>query len=335
MKLFLGVDGGQTSTRMVLGDGQGMLLAQAKGGPSNHTEEPGGPERLKAVTQSMLKELLHAAGYAAAENVTFVAACFGMTGELEIKRRVIAPLLTARHLSIVHDSVSALDGATAGEPGIIIIAGTGSVARGRNRQGRELCMGGWGHAFGDEGSAYWIGREVVRAVLAEFDQMGDKTRLTPMLHDRLGIQSPHELIRRYYSGAFSRDQLAGLAPWADEAAEAGDAIAQTILKRAGLELSRLANALLQKLSAGTPPVGSRLSPAPRVYYSGGAFNSATILSSFTNGVRTSFPACLINPPQLLPVLGSLLRAYRADNANVGDALRAWPTQFNSLARQGE
>lgn len=331
MKFFLGVDGGQTSTRMVLGDERGVILAQATGGPSNHTEEPGGAARLKAVTQSTLKKLLEAAGHAPSHALEFVAACFGMTGELEIKRRVLTPLLETAHLSIVHDSVNALEGATAGKPGVIVIGGTGSVARGRNIEGCELSVGGWGHAFGDEGSAYWIGREAVRAVLAEFDQMGEKTQLTPMLRERLGIQSPYELIRRYYSAAFSRDKLAGLAPWVDEAAELKDDIAEGILRRAGLELGRLATVLLEKLFTQASGAGSRSVVAGAlVSYSGGAFNSSRVLSSFVECLKSRYPACPIQPPQLPPVLGSLLLAYRAAAIKVGSHRETWPEQLRRL-----
>ncbi len=331
MKLFLGVDGGQSSTRMVLGDERGVLLAHAKGGPSNHTEEPGGPERLRAVLQAMLKEILGGVGRGGQDRLSWAAACFGMTGELAIKRQVIAPLIPAAELNVVHDSVIALEGATAGSAGIIVMAGTGSVARGRNGEGAEFCVGGWGHAFGDEGSAYWIGRESVRAVLAEWDQMGERTRLTSMLRDRLRIQSPHELIRRYYAGAFSREQLAGLAVWANEAAEAGDKVAQNIMSRAGLELGRLANALAPRLLGEAADRGSRLMAGPQVYYSGGVFNSSAVLTSFTERVRAVYPACQVSPPQLPPVLGALLLAYQASRTAVDDVLKTWPMQLKNLS----
>lgn len=331
MKLFLGVDGGQSSTRMVLADEHGAIWAHTKGGPSNHTEEPGGPERLQTVLQAMLKEVLGTAGQQAQGPLSLAGACFGMTGEVEIKRRVIASLIPIADLVVVHDSVIALEGATAGSAGIIVMAGTGSVARGRNKEGVEICIGGWGHAFGDEGSAYWIGREVVRSVLEEWDQTGETTRLTPMLQDRLAIQSPHELIRRYYAGTFSREQLAGLAVWADEASEAGDRVAQSIMRRAGLELGRLANALAQRLFGGPEAAPSRVISGLSVYHSGGAFRSKTVLTSFTECIRSAYPHCPISPPQFPPVLGALLLAYRASSTRVGDVAKTWATQLTNLS----
>ena len=193
MELFLGVDGGQTTTKMVVGDELGIIRGCATGGPSDHTEEPGGRERLGEVTRTTLRQVLEGINPPCPEPFEFVSACFGMTGETEIKEQVLQRIVPTRHLSVVHDSVNALVGATGGEPGVIVIAGTGSVLRGINAEGRELLVGGWGHLFGDEGSAYAIGREAVRVALAEFDQIGSPSKLTPLLFERLGVRSAYEL----------------------------------------------------------------------------------------------------------------------------------------------
>jgi hypothetical protein len=98
-----------------------------------------------------------------------------------------------------------------------------------------------------KGAAYQIGRAAVRAVAAEFDGFGQKTQLTPVLFGRLGVNSPHELMAKYYSGQWSRDHLAGLAGWVHEAAEGGDLVAQTVLREAGRELAELALAVISLL----------------------------------------------------------------------------------------
>lgn len=168
----------------------------------------------------------------------------------------------AGQLCVVHDSVNALEGATAGQTGLIVIAGTGSVvSRGRNSQGRDLRVGGWGHLFGDEGSAYWIGREAVRALLGAFDQTGEAKQLTPMFFKRLHVSSAYELKDMYYSGCFTRDHLAGLSIWVNEAAEAGDFVVRHILCSAGEELARLALAILSLLFAPADPSGGPLLPS--------------------------------------------------------------------------
>ncbi len=318
MKLFLGVDGGQTATRTVVGDEQGRIVAHSSGGPSNHTEEPGGPERLERVILSTIREALTSIHVPDPARHKFAAACFGMTGETDIKTRILKQIVHTERLSVVHDSVNALAGATAGQPGIIVIAGTGSVARGINAEGEEARVGGWGHQFGDEGSAYWIGREAVRATLAQHDRTGPKTILAPMLFDRLSVSSAYDLMARYYSGEFSRDHLAGLSSWVNEAAESGDAVARGILQKAGMDLAQFALQIVSLLFSRKSGARQRTQDTAGllVCYTGGVFGSEHVLSSFTENVRRGYPEARVRPALLLPVFGSLLLAYRAAGISI-------------------
>src|SRR3989442_14722815 len=147
MPVFLGVDGGQSTTKAVLADEHTNILAQATGGPSDHTEEPCGRERFEQVIQTLIRSVLTSAKAPLTENEEFAAACFGMTGETEIKRQILERIVKAQHLSVVHDSVNALMGATAGEAGVIVIARTGSAARGVDFRGKHVRVGGWGDVF--------------------------------------------------------------------------------------------------------------------------------------------------------------------------------------------
>jgi N-acetylglucosamine kinase-like BadF-type ATPase len=312
MKLFLGVDGGQTATQTVVADEQGRIVAQASGGPSNHTEEPGGPERLERVVLSTIREALESVHVSKPDEYEFAAACFGMTGETDIKTAILKRIVHSKRLSVVHDSVNALAGATAGRPGIIVIAGTGSVARGINAAGEEARVGGWGHMFGDEGSAYWIGREAVRATLAEHDRMAPRTILTPMLFERLSVTSPYQLTEKYYAGTLSRDHLAGLSVWVDEAASQGDKIAQQILQHAGRDLAQFAQAVIALVFPRNADKSVKPSELEfTVCHAGGAFQSEFVLSSFTECLAAADSCAQVRPAALAPVLGSLLLAYRS------------------------
>lgn len=312
MKLFLGVDGGQTATQTVMADENGNLLARSSGGPSNHTEEPGGPERLERVVLATIREALATMHISNPEEHTFTSACFGMTGETAIKTRILERIVRTEHLSVVHDSVNALAGATAGQPGIIVIGGTGSVARGINTQGKEARVGGWTHLFGDEGSAYWIGRAAVRATLAEYDRMGPKTVLTPMLFEPLAVTSPYQLIEKYYAGSLTRDHLAGLSVQVDEAAQQGDKMAQEILREAARELAQYARAVIALIFPHSDDPSHRTSEQKfLVCYAGGVFKSEILLKGFIDSVTRSDRRAEVRPALLPPVLGSLLLAYRA------------------------
>jgi len=326
MSLFLAVDGGQTATRVVLADGSGQILAQAAGGPSNHTEEPGGPERLEQVVSDTVNRALADVGRGSIAEQEFEAACFGMTGETTIKQRVLERLVSTRRLLVVHDSVNALMGATAGKPGLIVIAGTGSVARGMDGQGKEVRVGGWGHLFGDEGSAYWIGRAAIRAAAGELDGFGEPTRLTPLLLAELDVPSAYALMEKYYSGEWSHDHMAGLALWVSRAAGEGDCVAQAILRDAGTELAKFALAVISVLfgSAGIAAGQGAWANGPLVSYVGGVFENEFVLADFKESVRTAYGNVRIEPPFLSPVLGSLLLAYRSAGVEVPDWTRLGP-----------
>jgi len=311
MKTFLGVDGGQTATQTVVADEEGTILARSRGGPSNHTEEPGGPERLERVVLQTIREALATIQIDYADQHAFSAACFGMTGETDIKTRILKRIVNTERLMVVHDSVNALAGATAGRPGIIVIAGTGSVARGTNARGEEARCGGWGHRFGDEGSAYWIGREAVRATLAEYDRMAAETILTPMLFERLGVNSPYQLTEKYYAGSLSREHLAGLSLWVDEAARQGDKVSQEILYHAGRDLAHLVQAVSNLVFPHVEdPAEINVTQKFLVCYAGGAFQSSFVTTSFSNSVSEADRRAEVRPALLPPVLGSLLLAYR-------------------------
>src|SRR5207302_4816203 len=115
------------------------------------------------------------------ETVAFEAACFGMSGGPDDKREILAGILRTPNLIVTNDAVIALAGATASGQGIIAIAGTGSIAFGRNASGRTARAGGWGYIFGDEGSGFDIVRQALRAALRMEEGWGPATRLREVL----------------------------------------------------------------------------------------------------------------------------------------------------------
>ena len=132
MRLFLGVDGGQSATTALIGDEAGRVLGAGRGGPCNHAGAAEGRRRLVlAVGDSVAAAC--AQGNLDARAVGFAVACLGMSGGPEDKRAILQQILPAEVVVVTDDAVIALAGATAGEPGIVTIAGTGSISFGRNR----------------------------------------------------------------------------------------------------------------------------------------------------------------------------------------------------------
>ncbi|NDD65978.1 MAG: ATPase, partial [Acidobacteria bacterium] len=129
LKLYLGIDGGQSHTTALIADGRGRLLGRGGAGPSNHTREPGGRERLIGAVRGSVGEAAREAGLSG-DNPRFVSAHLALTGEPDEKIAIVHEILRAEHLVVGHDAPGALAGALAGGDGIVVLAGTGSVACG-------------------------------------------------------------------------------------------------------------------------------------------------------------------------------------------------------------
>jgi N-acetylglucosamine kinase-like BadF-type ATPase len=134
-----------------------------------------------------------------------------------------------------------------GAPGVVVSAGTGSFCKGRNAAGDVRYAGGWGPLIGDEGSGYDIARETLRAVVMSADGRGEATALTRKALSHFGIDTPDDLKKALYDPPIARHELAALARYAFEAAEAGDTIAAEILAEAGRRLARLATPVITEL----------------------------------------------------------------------------------------
>ena len=305
-RFAVGVDGGQSSTLAVVVDAAGRVLGAGKAGPSNHITEPGGPERCRRAVADSVAAAVKAAGLTLGD-VAYVLC--GMTGAFPATREAVARALPDTSHHMVHDSVTAFHGATGGRAGAIVIGGTGSVGYGEDGAGNSLRLGGWGYLMGDEGSAYWIALQAVRGIAAAYDGRAPKTALLRLLPEAVGAED----IRAFHTwlyGQESRSHVAALSKAVDEAAEAGDAMALSILAAAGRELGDLDVAVLERLGMGTG--------TPRVSYVGGVFRSRTVLSSFEAYVKERNPKADVAPPLLPPIGGAALLALRKLAGAVGD-----------------
>ena len=301
MKLFLGVDGGQSGTAAVIGDETGRVLGAGEAGPCNHAAAGEGRAKLERAVTESVRAACAQAGFDAAA-VTFEAACFGMSGGPEDKQEILARILPARRLIVTNDAVIALAGATESGQGIITIAGTGSIAFGRNAAGRCARAGGWGYIFGDEGGGFDIARQAARAVLRAEEGWGPATRLREILLDATGAHSANELLHLFYTDAWPRSRVARLARLVDEAAAESEPAALEIIHAAAQQLALLAAAVRNQLWREGEPV--------QVAYIGGVFQSVILRSRFQTLVELQ-EGVTCGPPLRGPAEGALLEAIRA------------------------
>ena len=229
-----------------------------------------------------------------------------MSGGPEDKREILGELLSTDQLEVVSDAQIALWGATGGEPGIVVIAGTGSIALGQNANGKTARAGGWGYVFGDECGAFGIVRQALRAALRQEEGWGPETLLHELLLTACAATTANELMHRFYTGEYPRDKIAALAPLVGKAASEGDEPARQILDKAAHHLAGLASAVREQLFQGDGAV--------TVATVGGVFQNSSVAGEFarilTSRAGSGRQSARIIEPKFEPVVGALLRAFR-------------------------
>jgi N-acetylglucosamine kinase-like BadF-type ATPase len=287
--LVMGIDGGQSTTRAFIADTTGNLLGLGIGGASNHIHEPGGPERLRHSLRTALNGALQSASLTS--DTRFVVALCGMTGGGALVEEICRQELPAEKVVVVHDTRTALYCITQGEPGAVVIAGTGSVAFGVNASGEAASVGGWGYLMGDEGSAYWIALQALNVCTRAEDGRIPNTWLKRAILEHFGVDSLSALHRLIYSGQLSRGQLASAAQAVSDAARLGERMAIRILSSAGKELGLMAVVVLRKLGMQYNRVrvgivgGVARAPAPLHK----AFRARVYRSTLAEVVQPRFP----------------------------------------------
>lgn len=304
MKFFLGIDGGQSHTTALVADSRGRILGCGTAGPSNHTRESGGRERLIAAVSQSVAEALQLAGLLKGQflrDFNFASAHLAMTGEPEDKVTIVRELLRAGHLVVGHDAPGALAGALAGGDGVIVLAGTGSVACGAAGDGKFVRVGGHGFMFGDEGSAFAIAREALMIELMNEDA-GREGELKKDLLRHFRRASLKAITEDFYAGVLSRDELASFAASVGKLAERGDGQARGLMEKAAWGLVGLAMTTVRRLRLERKPV--------EISYGGGVFNSRRLLARFSAELTIELPQVRVVAPRFGPEIGALLLAYR-------------------------
>lgn len=296
---FLGVDGGQSSTTALIGDASGRIVGAGRGGPCNHVGAAEGRTKFVNAIEACVGA---ATRQAHLRDVKFRAACLGFSGGPADKEAILHEILPADRIVVTHDALIALAGATAGEPGLIVIAGTGSIAFGRNGAGRTARAGGWGYIYGDEGGGFDLTRQALRASLRFEEGWGPPTSLREKLCQAAGARDANDLLHRFYTTEFQRPRIASLSKLVDEAAQEGDAVALGIVRNAAQQLAAFAGAVRRQLF--------QPGELARVAAIGGVFGSASLVEQFRTLVELE-EANRFGPPAYGPAAGALLEAYRA------------------------
>lgn len=302
---FLGVDGGGTKTRFALIDGEGRVLAQAQHGTTYHPQV--GFEAVREILTAGVRQVLQEAGLPGA---TIRYAFFGLPAYGEDRHATsllqVIPRSVLGHdrYACDNDMVCGWAGSLACSDGINIIAGTGSMGYGQ-RQGSAARAGGWGEAFSDEGSAYWIAAQGLNTYSRMSDGRLPKGALHAVFNEELALEQDLDICARVYGEqAYSRGDFAKLSLLVAKAARRGDAAAERIYAQAGNELAQIADALRRSLGFADDEI------VP-LSYSGGAFSAGDLLlNPFKESLRGAAPNFELRTPLHEPHYGAAMYAAK-------------------------
>jgi glucosamine kinase len=291
--IFLGIDGGGSKTSCLIGDEHSVLGSGISAG--SNVVRVGEAQARKAIG-----EAIHQACTAAKIAPSQIdRTCIGVAGAArpgvgELVRRMIAEIVSGE-IEVVGDMVVAMEAAFGAGPGVIVIAGTGSIAYGRNAKAETARAGGWGFAVSDEGSGHWIGRRAVASALRAQDE-GANAKLLKAILAAWDLETHEQLVLA--ANATPPPDFATLFPAVLFVGGTGDALAIEILNQAGSELAALASVVTRRIFQGAESIP--------VAMSGGVFgNSALVRQVFYNTLRADCSGIVLNEAVVEAVRGAL------------------------------
>lgn len=297
--LVVGVDGGGSKTRVILADAEGNHLADVTGGGS--AMAPGRADHCADVIGELVRQAVQTAEVGEHLKV-LVAGVAGVGREPEARALTVAleDLELADEVIVQGDGEIALTDAFGNGPGVMLIAGTGSIAYGRGPSRVLARCGGWGPAFGDEGSGAWIGRKSLGIVASAADGREPETALTGAILTAAQLNEVTELIP--WGIAATPKELAALAPVVFNVASAGDARANALVGLAVEELVLHIRALAVKL------FGDDRAAIP-VAFSGGLLHKGSFLrKKLEQRLKSAVPGAQVRPVEIIAARGAVKEA---------------------------
>ena len=291
----LGIDAGGTKTVCQLADDRGEVIAEARRGGANL--QASGELEVEKVLHDVMNEAI------GDREISPSVICLGIAGvdrpdDAKIVGGIMRRIGSKARVLVVNDALVALEAGAPSQPGVVVIAGTGSIAYGRNDRNQAARAGGWGYVLGDEGSGYWMGRLAMRAIVREADGRGKRTKLTRRVLAHFGVDRPDDLLHTVYNEDFEPSVIAALATDVQQAHVEGDAAATAILVRGAEELVAAAASVVTQLGLKDDEF--------TIVLSGGMFKAAPWLrEEVTRLLPAVAPRSQVVHLQVEPALGAV------------------------------
>lgn len=299
---FLGIDGGGTKTAFKIIDENGNILSKFTTDTCDYIQI--GKENFGRIIGKGTADVCEKANIDISDiNYT----CIGIPNYGEISsdtkdlKNAVKNALESDRIKCVNDVEIAWAGSLACEPGINLLAGTGSMGYGVDQRNNSVRSGGWGDFCGDEGSAYWLGKKLIELFAKQADGRIEKGKIYSIVREEFGITSDFDFINVIYDKLkFKRDEIAKLQLLLNRAADQGDCYAVDAYKQAAYELSLIVSAIIKRLNFDADK-------SIAVSYSGGVFKAGDLifipLKKYLNECNIT-----LKEPLLSPVAGAALCA---------------------------
>lgn len=303
MGYMIGIDGGATGTVAILTDADGTVLHTAMSSASNYIAV--GKENAQRALEAVVNEVVTEANIDRADCEVAVIGLAGLNSSKDhaIYKSLIDPIGLGGDVHIENDIVIAWAASTICQPGVVVIAGTGSSAFGVNADGKRFKSLGWDYVLADQGSGYWIGLEGIRAAMKAWDGRTEHTPLLDAMLKHYELESADEMLSYAHSAAFDKPRIASFAARVSECAiEDDDPIAQAILRQGGIELAQGVVAVIKGLGLEGQAI--------TIGKVGGAFRSGRhLIEPFEAGVLAVVPEATIEFARYPSVIGAVIYAH--------------------------
>ncbi len=299
-EIIVGIDGGGTHTTLAVSNKEGNLLGLVEGGALNFNTI--GMETFRAHLRQSLDEVERRFGPIEALSLGHSA----LDGEPDprLAAEMMEGVFDVKRCWIHSDVFMALMGATLGEPGVAVVAGTGAMAVGMDEDGTQHVRGGWGYLLGDAGSGFFLGRQAMEAAAAAFDGVGPHTCLEAAFMQHFHCQDPRMAIEQIYAPDYKPADIAAFAPKVLEGGQQGDTVCITIINEGLNTLVGYAAGLMQEIGRRDCAVG----------IFGGLFERSTYYrTEFIHRLNRIYPQAKVGIPQLAPYVGAVVYYFLKQN----------------------
>lgn len=301
MSLFIGIDGGGSKTKCVVCDDSLKIIYETQSGPSNFLTI--GTKKVSETILNLILDCTEALNISLSQINRIVLGTTGAGREndaLKLEQAVYeetsATELTPNSFKVVSDARIALEGAFSSLPGSILIAGTGSIMFGKDKEGRIHRVGGFGRLIGDEGSGLTIGRKGINLLAKYYDGRIQGSLLTNKIENQFDISNHEQLISKVYSDEL---KIQKIAPLVMEAAAEGDDLCNAILDSETDELLMHIVSMSKKLNE----------ESMKLVFIGGTITNDNIYSKMLREkIKLFLPQIIIQQPDYPPEIGAVILA---------------------------